>query len=568
MKFTNYSLLFFIFILSINLSNAQNSVPNDWWRLDEKKDNYQGVSIEEAYETILKGKRSQTVVVAVIDSGVDAEHEDLKNVMWVNSDEIPENGIDDDKNGYVDDINGWNFLGGKKGNVEHETLEVTRLYVKYKSKFENASRDKLSKKDKKQYDKWVKYKDEVLKEQAKAAKNVANTQQKLTEFETTAPFVLQPLEAFGEFMGEQPITPENLEKINSDSLDQMTQQGKMIVENVLSQGLVVNRVDEIIDIFNEEGNYYRNMLEYYESKSLYNYNPDFDSRHIVGDDYSNSYEKGYGNNDVIANDPHHGTHVAGIIGADRNNDIGIKGIANNVQIMAIRILADGDERDKDVANAIIYAVDNGATVINMSFGKGNSWDKKAVEKAMLYAQKNDVLLVHASGNDGKNNDTTENYPNDTYVKKRWFKKRTKVLKNWIEVGASSPEQGENIAAPFSNYGEKNVDIFAPGMKIYSTTPNNTYEDQQGTSMASPVVAGVAAVLRSYYPQLTAEQVKNIIMKSSTAVSGKVIKPGSEGGEKVLFNKLSQAGLINAYNAIRLAEKTKGKKKVNIKKDKA
>ncbi|MEM6966807.1 MAG: S8 family peptidase, partial [Bacteroidota bacterium] len=514
MKLTNYSLLLIFFLMGGSLLNAQNSTtPKDWWRLDNQKDNYQGVSIEKAYETVLKGKKSQTVVVAVIDSGVDAKHEDLKNVMWVNKDEVPDNGIDDDKNGYVDDINGWNFLGGKDGNVEHETLEVTRLYAKYRSKFKDADRDKLSKKDKKLYDKWLKWKEEVEEKRGKAQKS-------FDEFNSYAPFLIMALEAFGKEWGDQPLTDENLKNFKADNLDESAAQGFAIIQNIKAQGIGVERVEDVISMLQEEGDYYKGRAEYM-------YNPDYDSRHIVGDNYADSYEKGYGNNDVIASDPHHGTHVAGIIGADRTNDLGIKGIANNVEIMAIRILADGDERDKDVANAIIYAVDNGASVINMSFGKGHAWDKKAVDKAVRYAEKNDVLLVHAAGNDGKDNDATENYPNDTYTKKKFFRKRTKIVKNWIEVGAASPEKGENVPAPFSNYGAINVDVFAPGMKIYSTTPDNTYESQQGTSMASPVVAGVAAVLRSYYPTLTAVQVKEIIMKSAVPIDDIVVQPGSK-----------------------------------------
>jgi cell wall-associated protease len=549
MNLTRINLTFYIFMLSIVSINAQNSAPNGWWRMDAKMDKYNGVSIEKAYETILKGKTSQTVIVAVIDSGVDAKHEDLKNVMWINQGEIAGNGIDDDKNGYVDDLNGWNFLGNKSGkNVEHETLEVTRLYAKYKAKFDNVNRDKLSKKDKKLYDKYLTYKEEVEKKQKSA-------QKQLDDFNGYAPFVISSLKIFGKAMEGKPLTAENLADVKADELSPEAQQGFAILQNVQSQGMTVESVDDIIDMLSQEGNHYRGRAEFM-------YNPDYDSRKIVGDNYADSYEKGYGNNDIIASDPMHGTHVAGIIGADRTNDLGIKGVANNVQIMGIRILADGDERDKDVANAIIYAVDNGASVINMSFGKGHAWDKKAVDKAVRYAEKNDVLLVHAAGNDGKDNDSTENYPNDSYMKKRFLRKnKVKYVKNWIEVGASSYEKGEKIAAPFSNYGAEKVDVFAPGMQIYSTTPDGTYQNQQGTSMASPVVAGVAAVLRSYYPTLTAEQVKDIIMKSAVPVSGEILKPGTDD-EKVPFKSLGQSGgLINAYQALQMAAKTKGKKKV-------
>ena len=543
MKLTKHNVLLLILFLAFNTLNAQDGVPKNWWELDEKMDNFHGVSIEKAYNTILKGKKSHPVIVAVIDSGVDAKHEDLKDVMWVNKDEIPNNGIDDDKNGYVDDINGWNFLGGKKGNVEHETLEVTRLYAKYRKKFENANRSKLSKKDKKLYDKFVKWKKEVEENQSKAKKN-------LEEYNSYAPFLIEALNAFGKTMNGKPLTTENLNAVKVEDLDQAAAQGFAVVQNIKGQGIDVEKVDDIIDMLKEEEAHYKSQAEYM-------YNPDFNPRIIVGDNYDDAYQKGYGNNDIIASDPLHGTHVAGIIAANRKNDIGMKGIADNVKIMAIRILADGDERDKDVANAIIYAVDNGASVINMSFGKGHPWNKKAVDKAVKYAQKHDVLLVHAAGNSSQNNDVTENYPNDTYHRKWPFRKRTRQFKNWIEVGASSWKKGEEVAAPFSNYGAEEVDVFAPGMKIYATTPGDSYQSLQGTSMAAPVVAGVAAMLRSYYPHLTAKQVKEIIMKSADPVSGKVIRPGAKDGEdKVVFTALSRSGLINAYNAVRLAEKTR------------
>ena len=538
-------LSFFAFTI---ISFAQDQPAKDWFTQDASN-GYMGVSNEKAYNTLLKGKASNTVIVAVIDSGVDREHEDLKEVMWVNTDEIPGNGKDDDNNGYVDDINGWNFLGNKDGrNVEHENLEVTRLYAKYDKIFKGVDESNVSSKQKKDFKLYQKVKKEVEEKREKAQKSLA-------EFEGSVPFLYGALDAFQELMGDTPFSKENIEALEVPSENQQASVGRQILLSVMSQGLELKSVEELKKVFNQEGDHYRNQAEYM-------YNPEFDSRHIVGDNYANSYEKGYGNGDVKGPDSHHGTHVAGIIGANRRNDVGMKGIADNVQIMGIRILADGDERDKDVANAIIYAVDNGAQVINMSFGKGYSWDKTAVDKAVRYACKKDVLLVHAAGNDGKNNDTSDNFPNDAYAKKKLF--GSKVAKNWVEVGALNWEKGENSAAPFSNYGKDQVDVFAPGMAIYSTTPENTYEFQQGTSMASPVVAGVAAMLRSYFPKLSATQVKDIIMKSSVPINESVIQPGSE--EKVPFKNLSvSGGTINAYNAVKLAERTKGKKKLKKKK---
>jgi cell wall-associated protease len=291
----------------------------------------------------------------------------------------------------------------------------------------------------------------------------------------------------------------------------------------------------------------------------YQYNPEFNPRaDIIKDNYADSYEKNYGNADIKGPDALHGTHVAGIIGAVRNNNLGMKGVADNVRIMGVRAVPDGDERDKDVANAIIYAVDNGATVINMSFGKSYAWDKEAVDRAVKYAQSKDVLLIHAAGNDAKSNDEGENnFPNARFKKHGWFS--PKRAKNWIEVGALSWKKNEDAVADFSNYGQNNVDVFAPGVDIYSTLPESKYKNLSGTSMASPVCAGVAAVIRSYFPELTAEQVKECIEKSVVKQSYKVKKPGSE--EKVPFSSLSRTGgVVNVYSAVKLAGEMKGKKK--------
>ncbi|HRO72206.1 MAG TPA: S8 family serine peptidase, partial [Saprospiraceae bacterium] len=292
------------------------------------------------------------------------------------------------------------------------------------------------------------------------------------------------------------------------------------------------------------------------------YNPDFDPRKtIVMDDYNNPRERNYGNNDVTGPDPLHGTHVAGIVGAVRNNNIGMDGVATNVKLMSVRTVPDGDERDKDVANAIRYAVDNGASVINMSFGKGFGTHKDVVDEAVKYAASKDVLLVHAAGNSAQNNDVVASFPNAPYDKKTGFLffKKNRMAKNWIEVGALNYKDGEDAAAPFSNYGQTRVDLFAPGMKIYSTMPDNEYAELQGTSMAAPVVAGVAAVIRSVYPKLTAEQVKEAIMKSVTPLNHNVKVPGTK--EIQPFSKLSvSGGVVNLYNALVYASTMKGKKK--------
>lgn len=534
MKFKNLILAVLLSIPMFTMAQLSDKAPDDWFHLDATNDGFQGISTDKMYSE-LKGKKANTVIVAVIDSGVDAEHEDLKDVMWVNEDEIPGNGIDDDKNGYVDDIHGWNFIGGKDGkNVHHDNLEITRLYRELDTKYKNKSKDDLSKKEKKEYERYKEMEETIKKQQEENGGNAM-----------LYSGLLDAVNAIELKMGKSDITKDDLDKFESD--DPMVSRAAAILANVVGQGATLADFKKQLEGGVE---HFTNQLEYY-------YNPEFDPRSIVGDNYKNSYEKGYGNNNVEGPDAGHGTHVAGIIAAIRGNGIGMDGVANNVKIMSVRTVPDGDERDKDVANAIIYAVDNGAKVINMSFGKGYSYDKEAVDKAVKYAAKKDVLLVHAAGNSNQDNDDTDNFPNDSYQKRGLFK--PKMAKNWLEIGALSWKKGEDAPATFSNYGKENVDIFSPGVDIYSTTPDNKYEHFNGTSMAAPVTAGIAAVIRGYYPKLTAEQVKDVIMSSAVKQNQKVKVPGSD--EKVAFAELCRTGgIVNAHKAIKMASTVKGKNK--------
>jgi cell wall-associated protease len=308
--------------------------------------------------------------------------------------------------------------------------------------------------------------------------------------------------------------------------------------------------------------------ESFENTLAYYYNPEFNPREVIGDNPEDYDQMGYGNNDVRGPDSDHGTHVAGIIAAERDNGLGIEGVANNVRIMSLRAVPDGDERDKDVALAIKYAVDNGAQVINMSFGKDYSPGKSAVDEAVKYALKNDVLLVHAAGNDNKEIFTKNNFPNDEFLKKGLFGPR--YADNWVEVGANSWKSGEDLAAEFSNYSAEHVDIFAPGVAIYSAEPGNEYQNHQGTSMAGPVVAGVAALVRSYFPDLTAKQVKEVLMQSAVVQNVMVKRPGAEEGDALVpFKRLSvSGGVVDAVKAFEVARSMKGKnrKKADLRKE--
>ncbi|MCC7505033.1 MAG: S8 family serine peptidase [Saprospiraceae bacterium] len=517
---------------------AQSKAPENWFLLDPAKDGVNGTGAETALQNLkAKGKKGQTVIVAVLDSGVDYMHEDLKDVMWTNPGEIPNNGKDDDGNGYIDDIHGWNFLGGKDGkNVHHETLELTREYARLSKLYAGSNGQNLSGEAKKEYDYWLK-----IKEEFETSRNTYVNQKE--KIDGRMQEIANAFAMVQKHLGKTDFTKEDLDGIktgdNAELKAAVELSGKMLAQDVTPANLEEQR---------------KEATEFFTSQLDYNYNPDYNPRTIVGDDPNDLSNRFYGNNDYRGPDASHGTHVAGIIAATRNNGVGINGVADNVRIMSVRCVPDGDERDKDVANAIRYAVDNGASIINMSFGKGYSPDKPYVNEAVKYAADHDVLLVHAAGNDGENNDTDPTFPNDAIDKKG---KGKKTAPNWLEIGALSWKSGDRRVAGFSNYGKKNVDLFSPGVAIYSTVPDNKYASFQGTSMASPAAAGVAAILRSYYPDLSAKQVKAIMEQAVVAQDGEVYKPGTT--EKIKFSELCvSGGIVSAPQAVALAEKTKAK----------
>lgn len=534
-------------IAFISMTYAQKPA-QDWYLLDPEQDKINGISVERTYKELLKDKKSTTIIVGVLDSGVDYFHEDLKNVMWTNPKEIPDNGIDDDKNGYVDDIHGWNFIGGKDGkNIDKDKLELTRLYRKYKQKYEGKSESDLkTKTEKDEFAYYNKLKSDYEAEYNEAMMNY-NQVLSLKEGIDSVMYLIGGVSNF------------SLERLKQfEPKTQKTKQGKFMLFSILSQVDDPKKLDEKkSEIFEQLNKQLERGLKYYETQIKYQLNLDFDPRaEIVGDNYEDVKEKFYGNNDCKGPDSFHGTHVAGIIGADRTNNIGIKGIADNVKIMSVRCVPDGDERDKDVANAIIYAVDNGAQIINMSFGKKYSWNKKAVDDAVKYAEKKDVLLIHAAGNESLNIDEITHYP----TKK--FEGSSKEASNFIDVGALSWKDSLKIAAPFSNYGKKTVDFFSPGVDIYSTVPEGKYEWASGTSMAAPTVAGVAAVLKSYFPDLTPQQIKKILTETVRAKykNQKVIKPGTKDN-LIEFSELSKTGgIVNMYEAVKMAMKISKSKK--------
>ena len=524
---------------------AVKDVPKGWHMLDPQKDGYYGIDVEKAYNELLKGKKSVPVIVAVIDSGIDTTHEDLKPVLWHNPGEIPGNGIDDDNNGYIDDVYGWNFLGGKDGkNVNKDSYEAARVYYKLKKKFGDTIPDEATA-TARELDEIRMYKKvkDIIEGDAKEASLNVMFLKNIVEKMPWADSILQDRLKMSEYSGD------DLQKFKPASTDES------IAKSTIMALFLGFQASEMTNkrLLEMTGEFYNG--EKSKAEAVIKEPKDYRGE-IVKDNYDDINDRYYGNNDVMAGTPMHGTHVSGIIAASRNNNIGMNGVADDVRIMTIRAVPDGDEHDKDIANAIRYAVDNGAKVINMSFGKSISPQKQWVDDAVRYAESKGVLLIHAAGNDAKDIDNNDNFPNPI------FKNDTSTrASNWITVGASGDPAAGGIIGSFSNYGKKEVDVFAPGVKIYSTLPGgNQYGNLQGTSMASPVVAGVAALLMSYYPNLTAQQIKDVIEKSATSPAIKAKKPGTD--EEVNMAELSRAGgIVNVYEAVKLADSISGEKKI-------
>lgn len=503
-------------------ANAQKS---NWQNLDLAADSVFGISTEKAYRELLSQKHASPVLVAVIDGGSDTAHEDLRSIIWNNPKEIPGNGRDDDHNGYIDDVHGWDFIGSARGDVNQDNLELVRLLRQQQAKFGQLTSADGAGGDTTGYAGYQQLKEEYNAKYQQANNVMRNMERFGNILDGIVQHIGKPAPTLADFTAYKPAN--SVENRVLDVVEAQMQEGKDY--NTIRK----NDIGAAVDHFKDELAYHLNMS--------------FDPRAIVGDDYNNTAERYYGNADVTGPAADHGTHVAGIVAAVRDNNKGIMGVCNAAAVMVVRVVPDGDERDKDVANGIRYAVDNGAKVINMSFGKSYSPAKAAIDEAVKYAMQQDVLLVHAAGNDSQNNDSVVNYPNRTYAD------GSGTAAAWLEVGASGVNNDAHLAAPFSNYGARSVDVFAPGVNIYSTTPNSSYGTHSGTSMAAPVVTGLAATIRAYYPSLTAVQVKNIIMQSVVKINHPVSIHENGKETEVNFASLCvSGGVVNAYQALQLA----------------
>jgi subtilisin family serine protease len=520
----NLSIL--VFLIVGNFFAQVNVEQNNWHNTDPA-----GLHTEKAY-ILLKDKQASPVLVAVIDSGVDCEHEDLAGKIWTNLKEIPNNKIDDDGNGYVDDIHGWNFLGNAKGEMQdYACYEKVRMYRALRDKYERLKESQIKQEDKEEYAFYLKVKNEITSE-------VAEYKGYQKQYEQLPMLIKYIPQVVSQVLGKPDYTLEDLEKWKPT--DAEGKEVKMLAEAILNGGLNLEVIEE--------------QTEQVNAALKYQLNIDYNDREFVDDTPSDFTQVKYGNNIVEGKDANHGTHVAGIIAAIRNNNLGLNGIADNAQIMVLRAVPNGDEQDKDIALAIRYAVDNGAKIINMSFGKGYSPFQKEVYEALAYASSKDVLLVHAAGNDGKNIDVEPNFPTPLYA----FQKEKLPL--FLTIGASTKNAKKHLAADFSNYGKVQVDVFAPGKDIYSTIPQSAYKKYDGTSMAAPMVAGVAALLKSYFPSLTMLQIKNNMLLSAKYYGKtKQIIPGTENTTR--FSDLSvTGGVVDLEEAVKLCEVEVGKMK--------
>jgi subtilisin family serine protease len=561
---TFYKFVFLTILVFTSCQSTKESIPlkdkftlqplQTWFQADYSQDAIPGISLDKWYNQNKNKRKGKSIIVAVIDTQIDFNHEDLQEQIWTNSNEIASNGIDDDQNGYVDDINGWNFTGTKTGGyVVWGNFEYVRLVREWQPLFKDKSASQITSQDLLKYREYERALKTLEKENIYYNRWLSSLKHSIKIY----PLVKDTLKQFfpkEDYNYQQLDSMYKKHKINSKTYRQMRENDDQDL-GALIYYMMINIEDNKKTL--EELKEDKAQLDSIVNKNL---NVNFDERIAIGDNPT-VLEKGYGNNNVSNNKSgyrsiqDHCTKVSGIIAANRENNIGIKGILQNVKIMPLNISYSGDENDKDIAMAIYYAVDNGAKVINMSFGKEFSLHKEWVFEAFKYAEKHNVLLIHCSGNNSFNVDENSYYPSDVT-----YDGSTEVCGNFINVGSISSRLDSTFVSAFSNYGKQNVDLFAPGEEIYTTASGNSYLSDSGTSLAGPMVSGTAALIWSYYPKLTVQELKQIILDSGTAYDIELIVPGTKD-KKVPFSELSKSGkVLNVYNAMQMAEKMSEKKR--------
>ena len=535
------------------VNKIQQSSVKLWHQKDNRQDTIPGISLDKWYSQNKKAAKSIDIVVAVIDTQIDLKHEDLLGQFWINTKEIANNGVDDDSNGYIDDSNGWNFIGTKKGSAVWSNFEFVRIVREYEKQFRSIKKSEVLNNDLNSYAEYIRANKKLDQEKRYYQNWLKSLKHDIVKF----PIAKDSLKLYfpqEDYSYQQLDSMYKKYKINDKSYMQRRDDGDddfgALIEIVMASYEI--KQFSIDDIKRNE--------EEIDSIVNRNLNVSYNERHFF-DLNDHVFDKGHGNNNVGSNLSgitinNHSTRVSGIIAANRSNGIGVKGITSNVKIMSLSISPSGDEHDKDIALAIRYAVDNGAKIINMSFGKEFSLNKEWVKEAFKYAEQHNVLLVHSAGNNSFNVDVNPYYPTDI----SYEGSSKEVCGNFISVGATTAKIDSTLVASFSNYGKNNVDLFAPGDQIYTTKAGNSYGYDSGTSLAAPMVSGTAALIWSYYPKLSVQQVKQIILESGTAYDIEVLVPGGEG-KKVKFSELSKSGkVLNVYNAMQLAEKVSKKKR--------
>ncbi len=562
-----YTLVFF-FLISIGCKSTKESTFSSgklppkkefnpltmkiWHQKDYRQDTIPGISLDKWFGQNKKRPKSKNIIVAVLDTQIDLSHEDLQGQIWKNPNEISNNGIDDDKNGYIDDINGWSFTGTKSGGyVVWNRYEYVRIVKEWRLLFEDKREFQIDVHDLYKYKEYQR----ALKTLEEKDKYYRKWFKSLNYKAAIYPMVKDTLKYF---FPKEDYTYQQLDsiykkyKINDKKFWQRRD------DNDQDLGALIDCMMANLEMNQKTLEDIKDQQTQLDSIVNKNLNLNYNERLPIGDNPT-ILEKGYGNNNVnntikgVRTIQDHNTMVSGIIAGNRINSKGIKGIAQNVKIMPLNISPSGDEHDKDITMAIRYAVDNGAKIINMSFGKEFSMHEDWVLEAFKYAEEHNVLLVHSAGNDSQSVDENESYPRDIR-----YDESKEICNNFINVGSITHKLDSTFVSDFSNYGKQNVDLFAPGDEIYTTGAGNIYKTESGTSFSAPMVSGTAALIWTYYPKLSVAEVKQIILDSGTAYDLEVLVPGG-AGKKVPFSELSKSGkVLNVYNAMQLAEKVSKK----------
>lgn len=524
-----------------------------WHQKDYVSDGIPGISLEKWYHEN-KTKKNNSIIVALIDTQIDLKHEDLQGQFWTNSKEIPDNNIDDDHNGYIDDIQGWSFTGTKNnGYVVWSNYEYVRILRDWGPLYQNKTEDQISQKEINDYKEYLKAAEMFRKKDSYYKNWLKSLNYNVSVF----PLVKDTLKYFfpkEDYTYQQLDSMYKIHKINDKSYIQRRNDKDKDLGALIDYMMInLETNQKTLEAIKDK----QTQIDSVVNKNL---NINYNERLSIGDNPS-ILEKGYGNNNISNTKEgyrliqNHSTMMAGVIGGNKNNTLGVKGILQNVKFMPLNISPSGDEHDKDIAMAVYYAVDNGAKIINMPLGKEFSLHKQWIIDAFKYAEKQNVLIVHSAGNSGLDIDKNPVYPNDTSLDIN-----VEFCNNFITVGSTNHILNDKFVSNYSNYGKENVDLFAPGEEIYTTAAGNSYKVDSGTSLSTPMVSGTAALIWTYYPTLTAKEVKEIILNSGTSYDLEVIIPGTKD-KKIKFSELSKSGkVLNTYNAMILAKKVSKQKK--------